>query len=139
LVCAWGFTGRFKEPEAPPTNKAAFLTALKTEIRGIGTIQVAMQAYQHSINSRQHHTFSVDFLIHQNTAVIVTLDQLDQISAHLRDIEEEVLRIEEEDVKINEELYTAFQQTQTWVARARAIIRHSHVFYKINYVLSKPR
>jgi flagellar biosynthesis/type III secretory pathway chaperone len=138
FVCAWGFTGKFNAPEAPPTTKTGFLTALKTEIRGIGTIQTAMQAYQRAINSREFHTFSVEFLIHQNTAVVVTLDQLDQITHHLKRVEKAVTATEGEDGEVDEGLYEAFQQVQPWISRARAIIRHSHVFYKINYVLVRP-
>ncbi len=134
--CAFGFTGSFDEPEAPPQNKGAFLAALKSEIDGIGRIQHGLQAYQHAINSRKYHTFSTDFLIGQNTATIITMDQLDQIAAHLQEVEEEVQKIEHDDTQVENELFEAFRHAQPWVARTRAILIHSHVFYKINFVLA---
>ncbi|KAK5467864.1 hypothetical protein LTS15_000837 [Exophiala xenobiotica] len=134
--CAFGFTGSFDEPAALPKTKGAFLAALKTEIDGIARIQHGLQAYQHAINSRKYHTFTTDFLIGQNTATIITMDQLDQIEAHLVEVQEEVQRIENDDTEVEHELFEAFRHAQPWVARTRAILIHSHVFYKINFVLA---
>ncbi|KAI1617539.1 hypothetical protein EDD36DRAFT_424391 [Exophiala viscosa] len=137
--CAFGFTGLFQEPSAPPKAKAAFLVALKAEIEGIGKIQSGLQAYQLAINSRKYHTFSTRFLIGQNTATIITLDQLDQIVLHLKKVEEEVQKIEHEDTEVEQGLFEAFRHAQPWVARTRAILIHSHVFYKINFVLASEK
>ncbi|KAK4943978.1 hypothetical protein LTR10_016498 [Elasticomyces elasticus] len=137
--CAFGFTGTFQEPCAPLKSKGAFLVALKAEIEGIGKIQSGLQAYQHAINSRKYHIFSTRFLIGQNTATIVTLDQLDQIVLHLKRIEEEVQKIEYEETEVEQELFDAFRDAQPWVARTRAILIHSHVFYKINFVLASEK
>ncbi|KIW47765.1 uncharacterized protein PV06_00428 [Exophiala oligosperma] len=137
--CAFGFTGSFDEPEAPPKTKGAFLDALIAEMDLVGKVQAGLQAYQHAINSRKHHTFQPDFLIGQNTATIITLDQLDQISAHLEEVKEEVDRMERDDADIKDELFDAFRHAQPWVARTRAILVHSHVFYKINFVLASDK
>lgn len=137
--CAFGFTGTFQEPSAPPKSQGAFLTALTAEIDGIGKIQAGLQAYQHAINSRKHHTFSTRFLIGQNTATIITLDQLDQVIVHLKKVEEEVQKIEHEDTEVQQELFEAFKHARPLVARTRAILIHSHVFYKINFVLASEK
>ncbi|KIW87726.1 uncharacterized protein Z519_11700 [Cladophialophora bantiana CBS 173.52] len=136
FVCAFGFTGSSDEPSAVPRTKGAFIAAIRGEIEGIGMIQRGLQSYQNAINSRKYHTFSPRFLIDQNTATVITLDQLDQITAHLKKIEEEVHGIEDEDEEVREELMEAFRQVQPWVMRTRAILRHCHVFYKINFVLA---
>ncbi|EXJ73982.1 uncharacterized protein A1O5_02276 [Cladophialophora psammophila CBS 110553] len=135
FVCAFGFTGSFDEPPAVPRTKGAFLTAIRGEIEGIGMIQRGLQSYQNAINSRKYHTFSPRFLIDQNTATVITLDQLDQITTHLKKLEEEVQEMENEE-EVREELMEAFRQAQPWVMRTRAILRHCHVFYKINFVLA---
>lgn len=137
--CAFGFTGSFDEPEAPPKTKIAFLDALVAEMDLVEKVQAGLQSYQHAINSRKHHTFEPDFLIGQNTATIITLDQLDQIRAHLKEVKEEVDKIEQDDVDIKDELFEAFGHARPWVARSRAILVHSHVFYKINFVLASDK
>ncbi|KIW22971.1 uncharacterized protein PV07_11211 [Cladophialophora immunda] len=136
FVCAFGFTGSFDEPSAVPRTKGAFLDAIRGEIEGIGMTQRGLQAYQNAINSRKYHTFSTKFLIDQNTATVITLDQLDQITTHLKKVEEEVQQIENEDEEVKDELMEAFRHAQPWVMRTRAILRHCHVFYKLNFVLA---
>lgn len=133
--CAFGYTGRFEPPPTPPSTRVGFLTAMKTEITKIGVLQSGMQAYQREINSRKHHIFSTRFLVDQNTAIIVTLAQLDQIIQYIKRAQEEVEAIQDEDAVIENKLVMEFQQAQSWVARTRAILVHSHVFYKINFVL----
>ncbi|KIX98951.1 uncharacterized protein Z520_05412 [Fonsecaea multimorphosa CBS 102226] len=136
FVCAFGFTGAFDEPSAIPKTKGAFLDAIRGEIEGIGMTQRGLQSYQNAINSRKYHTFSTQFLIDQNTATVITLDQLDQITTHLKKVEREVQEIEKEDGEVKDELMEAFRHTQPWVMRTRAILRHCHVFYKLNFVLA---
>lgn len=139
FVCAFGFTGSFDQPEAVPKTKGVFLNAINAEIEGIGMIQRGLQSYQGAINSRRHHTFSTEFLINQNTATVITLDQLDQITAHLKEVEKEVQKIGEEEGEVGRELLDAFEHARPWVSRTRAILRHCHVFYKINFVLASDK
>lgn len=134
--CAFGFSGALDEPAVVPKTKAAFVTAIEGEIEGIGMIQRGLISYQNAINSRKHHTFSTAFLINQNTSTIITLDQLDQIAVHLKKVEEEAHAIEEDDDEIKDELMDSFKHAQPWIMRTRAILRHCHVFYKINFVLA---
>ncbi|OAP63722.1 hypothetical protein AYL99_02949 [Fonsecaea erecta] len=136
FVCAFGFTGSFDEPSAVPRTKGAFLDAIRGEIEGIGMTQRGLQSYQNAINSRKYHTFSTQFLIDQNTATVITLDQLDQITFHLKKVEEEAQEIENEEEEVKDELMEAFKHAQPWVMRVRAILRHCHVFYKLNFVLA---
>jgi hypothetical protein len=136
FVCAFGFTGKCDAPSAPPSTKGGFLNAMKSEISKIGVLQSGMQAYQREINSRKYYTFSTRFLVDQNTAIIVTLSQLDQIIRYIKRIQEEVEVAQHENSVMEKELLTVFHQAQSWVARARAILIHSHVFYKINFVLA---
>ncbi|KIW17110.1 hypothetical protein PV08_04301 [Exophiala spinifera] len=133
--CAFRFTGSVDEPEAPPKTKGAFLKALIAEMGLAANVQAGLQAYQHALNSRKHHVFEPDFLIDQNTATIITIDQLDQIVAHLKEAKEGVDKIELDDAGIPDELFEAFCHAQLWVARTRAILVQLHVFYKINFVL----
>ncbi|KEF63742.1 uncharacterized protein A1O9_01720 [Exophiala aquamarina CBS 119918] len=133
--CAFGYTGRFETPPAPPKTRGSLLTAMKAEITKIGVLQSGLQAYQREINSRKHHTFSIRFLVNQNTAIVVTLGQLDQIIQYVKQTQEEVEAIQDDEVVIQNKLRMEFQQAQSWVAKTRAILVHSHVFYKINFVL----
>lgn len=136
FVCAFGFTGKFDAPSTPPSTKDGFLSATTSEISKIGVLQSGMQAYQREINSRKHYTFSTRFLVDQNTAIIVTLSQLDQIIRYIKQIQEEVELVQHANSVMEKELLMVFHQAQSWVARARAILIHSHVFYKINFVLA---
>ncbi|OAL35252.1 hypothetical protein AYO20_05506 [Fonsecaea nubica] len=136
FVCAFGFTGSFDEPSVVPKTKRAFLDAIRGEIEGIGMTQRGLQSYQTAINSRKYHTFSTKFLIDQNTATVITIDQLDQITTHLKRVEEEVQQIENEDEEVKDELMEAFNHARPWVMRTRALLRHCHVFYKLNFVLA---
>ncbi len=140
FVCAFGFSGSFDTPAAVPTTKEAFVDAIGAEIAGIGMIQRGLQSYQVAINSRQHHTFSTQFLIDQNTATVITIDQLDQIVAHLETVREEVsMTVEHDEAEVKKDLVEAFEQAQPWVSRTRAILLHSHVFYKINFALASDK
>jgi hypothetical protein len=150
--CAFGFTGPLATPAAVPTTKADFLQAINKEILCVGELQRGLQSYQSVINSRKHYTFSVRFLIDQNTATIITIDQLDKLGEHLKKVEMEVEAItgdveddgkgvgegvaDGEDVSVSEDFVKAYEHAQPWIMRARAILRHCHVFYKINFVLA---
>ena len=136
FVCAFGFNGNFDEPAVVPDTKGTFLSAIVAEIEAVDTIQTGLLSYQQAINSREHNTFSVQFLINQNTATVVTLDQLDQIATHLKELIKEVQQIEQDDGRIKQALMDAFCHAKSWINRTRAILRHSHVFYKINFVLA---
>ncbi|KAJ9615574.1 hypothetical protein H2200_001649 [Cladophialophora chaetospira] len=136
--CAFGFSGNVDEPDAIPETKAAFITAVKAEIEIIRGLQKGLQSYQAAINSRDYHSFSTDFLINQNTAVVISIDQLDQINAHLRQVQEEV-ETYTDDETVKKESLDALRQVQPWVMRTRAILRHCHVFYKINFVLASEK
>ncbi len=137
--CAFRFCGSVDEPENIPDTKDAFITAISAEVEVISGIQKGLISYQTAINSRKYHTFSTEFLIDENTAIIVTLDQLDQVTAHLNKVEKEVAAIEDGNEKVGEELLDGFRQGQPSVMRTRAILRHSHVFYKINFVLASDK
>lgn len=133
--CAFGFKGDLDEPTTIPKTKIAFLNAIRAEISGIGFIQKGLHAYMCEINSRKYHVFSTQFLIHQNTATVITCDQLDQIHKHLQEVVKEVQEIEGDEAVVKDELIEAFRHAQPWVQRTRRILVESHVFYKINYVL----
>jgi len=135
FACAFGFTGRFEAPPAPPRTRSAFLTTMECEIVKIGVLQSGMQVYQGEINSRKYHTFSTRFLVDQNTAIIMTLSQLDEIIRYIKRTQQKVQAIPDGDGMMDEKALMEFQQAQSWVARTRAILVHSHVFYKINFVL----
>ncbi|EXJ56795.1 hypothetical protein A1O7_07139 [Cladophialophora yegresii CBS 114405] len=137
--CAFGFSGAVDKPADIPKTKAAFVAALTDEIIVIAGIQRGLKSYQTAINSGKYHTFRNEFLIDQNTATIITVDQLDQIAAHLKKLEKDVKDIFDHKAEVEEELMDAFRQVQPWVMRARAILRHCHVFYKINFVLASEK
>ena len=137
--CAFGFFGAVGTPEVIPETKDAFITAVRAEIEVIGEVQKGMQSYQTAINSRKHHTFSTEFLINQNTAIVISIDQLDQVAAHLKKVKKKVETIEDEDGTVKKEFLDAFKQAQPWVLRMRAILRHCHVFFKVNFVLASEK
>ncbi|ETI26187.1 hypothetical protein G647_02964 [Cladophialophora carrionii CBS 160.54] len=134
--CAFGFSGAIDKPADIPKTKEAFTAALRDEIEVIGGIQRGLKSYQAAINSGKYHTFRTEFLIDQNTASVITVHQLEQIAAHLKKLEKDVEEIQDYKAEVKEELMDAFGQVQPWVMRARAILRHCHVFYKINFVLA---
>ncbi|OCT48944.1 hypothetical protein CLCR_05116 [Cladophialophora carrionii] len=134
--CAFGFSGAIDKPADIPKTKTAFIVALRDEIEVIGGIQRGLKSYQAAINSGKYHTFRTEFLIDQNTASVITVHQLEQIAAHLKKLEKDVEEIQDYKAEVKEELMDAFGQVQPWVMRARAILRHCHVFYKINFVLA---
>jgi hypothetical protein len=134
--CAFGFSGAVDKPADIPRRKDAFAIALRAELEAISGIQRGLQSYQAAINSEKYHTFRTEFLVDQNTAIVITIDQLEQIAAHLRKLKKNAEAIDEDKGEIKEELVNAFRQVQPWVMRSRAILRHCHVFYKINFVLA---
>lgn len=135
LVCAFGFTGKFDLPPSASSTKQGFLAAMDKELVTIGELQSGMQAYQQAINSRQYTVFSTRFLVAENTATIVTIGQLDEITSYIKKIVEEVQINHDDDSTVEDEKLAVFHQAQSFVARARAILVHNHVFYKINFVL----
>ena len=74
------------------------------------------------------------FLERENTAIRTTLYQLDGLASYLNKIRVEV-EIKGDDSTVENDILTAFPQIQMFVARARAILVHCHVFFKINFVL----
>ncbi|KAK7898045.1 hypothetical protein LTR67_004677 [Exophiala xenobiotica] len=57
------------------TLPAQFLGGVNESAAGLPRCDTC--AYQHAVNSRKYHTFSADFLIGQNTATIITMNQWD--------------------------------------------------------------
>jgi hypothetical protein len=103
FTCAFGFQGKLDGLSAIPTTKKAFLEAVKAEQRAVGFIQQGLAVYIAAINSGEHHTFSPDFLAHQNSAADTTVKQLDAIGHHLKEVIDEVNEIHPDDdnVQVN--------------------------------------
>lgn len=133
--CAWGFKGRFDQPTPLPPLRAAFLPAIAEEIESIDMIRAGFQAYRQAINSNKSQGFSTRFLASENMSTGVSLDQLDQIKSYLEIVEEEIRGRSCADSSIHDQIAHDVRYCRTWVARCRAILVHSHVYYKVNYTL----
>lgn len=133
--CAWGFKGRFDKPVPLPPLKEAFLPAIPEEIRSVDLIRAGFQAYQQAINSNRSQGFSNRFLVSENMSTGVTQDQLDQIKSYLEMVEVEIRGSSCADSSIHDQIAHDVRYCRFWVARCRAILVHSHVYYKVNYTL----
>lgn len=134
---SFGFNGPFFEPRTPDTVKGVFMTAVKTEIQRIISVQRGVVAYQQAINSREHHIFRPEFLVGQNTGIVVAMNHLDNFRVHMKIVEEEVEKIQDENRDVDPELFRALVTTQRWVARTRAALMHAYIFYKLNIVMAR--
>ncbi len=134
--CAFGWTGnQDKDLANSPETKKAFLEKLAEAKEGTDFIGSALIAYQSEINSRRHHKFPTGFLQHQNTAIVVTNDQLDTINGKLDAVIAEVNAINDDAENIEEELVEAYRHAAPWVKRTRRVLFDAHVFYKLNYTM----
>lgn len=134
LTCAFGFTGKFEIPHVAPSTKQDFLVTVDGELATVIELSSGFKAYQDAINQHGNHAFSMRFLERENTAIRTTLYQLDGLASYLNKIRVEV-EIKGDDSTVENDILTAFPQIQMFVARARAILVHCHVFFKINFVL----
>lgn len=134
LTCAFGFTGKFEIPPVAPSTKQDFLVTVNTELATVIELSSGFKAYQDAINQHANHVLSMRFLERENTAIRTTLYQLDGLASYLSNIRAEV-EVKDDDFTVENDILTVFHQSQIFVARARAILVHCHVFFKINFVL----
>jgi hypothetical protein len=138
--CAFGWTGdECEDLEETPTTKTALLGKIDEVKQGIEFVENSLYMYQEEINTRRHHKFKSAFIDNQNRAIIVTQDQLTQISAQLDNVIKEVKEIDEEDGIIKPELMDACKHAAPWIKRTQRIIFDAHVFYKLNYSMTASR
>ncbi|KIV95635.1 hypothetical protein PV10_03264 [Exophiala mesophila] len=133
--CAWGFKGRFEEPAPLPLCKEAFLLVIAEGIDSADLIRAGFQAYQQALNSNKTQGFSPRFLASENVSIAVTQHQLDKIKIYLEAIREEIGRSSCADTFVDDETVHDAMYCLSWIARCRAILVHSHVYYKVNYTL----
>ena len=134
--CAFGWTGDEKVDIGDmPTTKAAFQAKLVEAKEGSDFILTSLQSYRLEINSRRHHKFNDAFLGHQNTAIMVTMDQLEQINKKVNEVVAEVNALDDKDTNIKEELIEAYKHAAPWIKRTRRVVHDAHVFYKLNYTM----
>ena len=133
-------------PSSIPTTKAAFLEAVRGELKQISFLKSGLSRYVAVLHSGQHPALTQSFVDKQHKSTTITLAQLDHIEDHFREILTEVEAstpdnsdTEEQQVldqHVRLDLQEQYGHACPWLARVRAIIVHSHVFYKINYALA---
>ena len=133
--CAFGWDGVPEDLEDTPLTKAAFLEKLQQEKEGLVFVQNSLQSYMVEVNSRRAHKFKTDFLHTQNTAVTITLEQLDQIEGKVQEVVEEVKAIDEHDKNVGQSLLIAYKHAAPWIRRINRLVNSNHIFYKINYTM----
>lgn len=141
--CGFGMEMEATTPSSIPSTKPEFLKAVKGELTTISFVKAGLSRYLAVLNSGEHQVFSQAFLESQNKATEITFKQLDQIKEHLYEIEAELgAGMESEagenghEEKVRVELLELFGHAKPWVARTRAVMVSSHVFYKVNYALA---
>lgn len=141
--CGFGMEMEAVTPSSIPSTKPEFLEAVKGEITTIAFVKAGLARYLAVLNSGEHQVFSQAFLESQNNATAITFQQLDQIKEHLDEIVAELAVEKESEVngngheeEVRAELQELFGHAKPWVARTRAVMVSSHVFYKVNYALA---
>ena len=133
--CAFGWDGVPEDLEDTPLTKAAFLEKLQQEKEGLIFVQNSLQSYMVEVNSRRAHRFKTDFLHTQNSAVTITLEQLDQIEGKVQKVVEEVKAINEHDKDVGQSLLIAYKHAAPWIRRINRLVNSNHIFYKVNYTM----
>lgn len=129
--CAFGFKSGPVTSSSAPSSRDEFMKVVREELTRINSVRIGLSKYKEAINSGEHTVFPQDFLNKQNRATDVTIGQLDNVEEHLN----EALGHGTED-KVKDEPRKVYSDAKPWIARTRAIMVHSHVFYKINYALA---
>jgi regulator of replication initiation timing len=139
FVCSFGWVGDEEvDLEETPLSRESYIEKLEDAKDGIDFVEKAVINYQNEINSRGHHKFRSDFLQHQNTACIQTLDQLGEIKEHVDEVIEEINSfLGDDEVELKERLTMAYKHALPWVKRTRRLVSEAHIFYKLNYVLGR--
>lgn len=130
-------------PSSIPSRPEDFLEAVRGELKIIASVRAGLVRYVEVISSGEHQVFTDGFLESQSKATSITMSQLDQIKGHLDEIVleiekklENIVNDEESQEDVPVDLQEAFGYAKPWIARTRAIMINSHVFYKINYALA---
>lgn len=135
--CGFGFSHPPLTPSSAPFNVPDFLKAVAGELNTLTFVKAGLSRYTSVINSGEHTVFPQSFLDKQRRSTEITLAQLDRIKAHLDEIVRELGEIQEggQD-EVRSELQEVFSHAKPWIAKIRAVMISSHVFYKTNYALA---
>lgn len=136
--CGFNFTYGPITPSSAPSNKEDLGKAVRDELVTVNFLKAGLAKYRQVINTGEHTTFPKEFLDKQNRATHVTLVQLERVGEHLQEILNSLadLLTQMDNDQVRTELVEMYCHAKPWIARTRAIIVHSHAYYKINYRLA---
>ena len=136
--CGFNFTYGPITPSSAPSNKEDLGKAVHDDSVTVNFLRAGLAKYRQVINTGEHTTFPTEFLDKQNRATRVTLIQLERVGEHLQEILNSLadLSTQMDNDQVRTELVEMYCHVKPWIARTRAIIVHSHAYYKINYCLA---
>ena len=127
-----GFSTTAAIPITPtPSNPGALLDTIEQELKTCSSVELGLKRYIEVIRSGEHFVFSEAFLQQQSNSSLISLEQLTKIHKHLSAV---AMAIKADDqLSVQDEIRETVHQARAWIAKTRAIVVDSHVFYKINY------